>query len=70
VSVDPTPGNRPEVWRNTFAVEWPPRSGRQQEFPEIDRAAWSPLDIARVKILKGQVGFIDELIRMLKDRER
>jgi predicted NUDIX family NTP pyrophosphohydrolase len=51
-------------------VEWPPRSGRQQEFPEIDRAAWFPVDIARVKILKGQVGFIDELTRALKDRER
>jgi predicted NUDIX family NTP pyrophosphohydrolase len=59
-----------QIVSNTFTVEWPPRSGRQQEFPEIDRAGWFPLDIARVKILKGQVGFIDELMRTLKDRER
>lgn len=50
---------------NTFTMEWPPRSGRQQIFPEIDRAAWFELDVARVKILKGQVGFLDELQRML-----
>jgi predicted NUDIX family NTP pyrophosphohydrolase len=54
---------------NTFAMEWPPRSGRWQEFPEIDRAAWFPLDTARVKILKGQVGFLDELRRALDDNE-
>jgi predicted NUDIX family NTP pyrophosphohydrolase len=49
----------------TFSMEWPPRSGRQQTFPEIDRAAWFPLDVARAKILKGQVGFVDELERRL-----
>jgi predicted NUDIX family NTP pyrophosphohydrolase len=54
---------------NTFAMEWPPRSGRRQEFSEIDRAAWFPLEIARVKILKGQVGFLDELKRTLKGKE-
>ena len=46
---------------NTFSIEWPPRSGRQQTFPEIDRAAWFTLDLAREKILKGQAGFLDEL---------
>jgi predicted NUDIX family NTP pyrophosphohydrolase len=46
---------------NTFSMEWPPKSGRQQSFPEIDRAAWFPLEIARRKILKGQVGFLDQL---------
>ncbi|MBI4266599.1 MAG: NUDIX domain-containing protein [Acidobacteria bacterium] len=50
---------------NTFSIEWPPRSGRQQVFPEIDRAAWFRLDVARVKILKGQAGFLDELERRL-----
>jgi predicted NUDIX family NTP pyrophosphohydrolase len=49
----------------TFSMEWPPRSGRQQVFPEIDRAAWFPLDMARLKILKGQVGFLDDLERTL-----
>ncbi len=46
---------------NTFLLEWPPKSGRRQEFPEVDRAAWFPLDLARQKILRGQVGFIDQL---------
>ena len=50
---------------NTFSIEWPPRSGRQQVFPEIDRAAWFPLDAARAKISKGQVAFLDELERKL-----
>jgi predicted NUDIX family NTP pyrophosphohydrolase len=54
---------------NTFVMEWPPRSGRRETFPEVDRAAWFPLDSARVKILKGQVGFLDELERALHDTE-
>jgi len=50
---------------NTFQMEWPPHSGRRQEFPEIDRAAWFTLDIAREKILKGQSGFLDQLEELL-----
>ena len=50
---------------NTFSMEWPPKSGRQAEFPEIDRAEWFSVEIARKKILKGQVGFIDELCATL-----
>jgi predicted NUDIX family NTP pyrophosphohydrolase len=46
---------------NTFTVEWPPRSGRLQEFPEIDRAAWFGLEEARSKLAKGQVPFLDRL---------
>jgi predicted NUDIX family NTP pyrophosphohydrolase len=46
---------------NTFSMEWPPRSGRQQDFPEVDRAEWFPLHIARGKISNGQAGFLDEL---------
>ncbi len=53
------------VRSNTFRMEWPPRSGHQAEFPEVDRAAWFPIEIAREKILKGQLGFIDELCRAL-----
>jgi predicted NUDIX family NTP pyrophosphohydrolase len=49
---------------NTFAMEWPPRSGRQQEFPEVDRAAWFPLPIAKGKITKGQVDFLEELTQV------
>jgi predicted NUDIX family NTP pyrophosphohydrolase len=50
---------------NTFATEWPPRSGRVQQFPEIDRAAWFAIDEARSRIIKGQRGFLDELRRLL-----
>jgi predicted NUDIX family NTP pyrophosphohydrolase len=50
---------------NTFRVEWPPRSGKQQEFPEVDRAAWFSLNEAKRRISKGQVGFLNELCRML-----
>jgi predicted NUDIX family NTP pyrophosphohydrolase len=46
---------------NTFSMEWPPRSGRQQDFPEVDRAEWFPLHIARDKISNGQAGFLNEL---------
>ena len=50
---------------HTFEMEWPPRSGRRQVFPEVDRAAWFPLSVAREKIHKGQVGLLDELQAML-----
>lgn len=50
---------------NTFSMEWPPRSGRQQVFPEIDRAEWFPLDVARQKILAGQAPLLDELRRLV-----
>ena len=50
---------------NTFELEWPPRSGRVQEFPEIDRAAWLPLDLARRKLVAGQVPLLDRLAEHL-----
>ena len=50
---------------NTFELEWPPRSGRMQEFPEIDRAAWFGPDDARRKVLKGQLPFLDRLLDLL-----
>jgi predicted NUDIX family NTP pyrophosphohydrolase len=50
---------------NTFEMEWPPRSGKWQTFPEIDRAAWFNLADARQKILKGQAVFIDRLLDAL-----
>ncbi|HET6703462.1 NUDIX domain-containing protein [Amycolatopsis sp.] len=49
----------------TFAMEWPPRSGRQQEFPEVDRVAWFSLDVAREKLLKGQLPFLDRLLPLV-----
>jgi predicted NUDIX family NTP pyrophosphohydrolase len=50
---------------NSFTLEWPPRSGRMQEFPEVDRAAWFLLAVAREKIHKGQVALLDALETML-----
>ena len=46
---------------NTFAMEWPPRSGKQAQFPEVDRAGWFSIDAASKKIHKGQLGFIEQL---------
>jgi predicted NUDIX family NTP pyrophosphohydrolase len=50
---------------NTFDLEWPPRSGRIQQFPEIDRAAWVPVEVAREKLVKGQLPFLDRLLAAL-----
>ncbi|HEY2637701.1 MAG TPA: NUDIX hydrolase, partial [Solirubrobacteraceae bacterium] len=49
------------VRSNTFALEWPPRSGQTQEFPEIDRAEWFTLEEAREKILPAQAPFLDRV---------
>jgi predicted NUDIX family NTP pyrophosphohydrolase len=46
---------------NTFLLEWPPRSGKHQAFPEVDRAAWFPLPEAMHKILQSQAGLLVEL---------
>ena len=50
---------------NTFAMEWPPKSGQQQEFPEADKAVWCTLPVAREKLVKGQVVFIERLAEQL-----
>ena len=56
------------VRSNCFTMEWPPRSGRQQEFPEIDRAEWFALDQARAKLVAAQAELIDRLAeRVRKD---
>lgn len=46
---------------NTFTLEWPPRSGRTQEFPEVDRAAWFTLTEAGDRIVRSQLPFLDRL---------
>ncbi len=46
---------------NTFAMEWPPRSGRTQEFPEVDRAEWFSVDEARSKLNPAQAAFLERL---------
>lgn len=53
------------VRSNTFTIEWPPRSGRTREFPEVDRAGWFDLEAARRKLVRGQVGFIDRLSELV-----
>jgi predicted NUDIX family NTP pyrophosphohydrolase len=50
---------------NTFQLEWPPRSGRNIEVPEVDRGAWFSIEEARTKLLTGQLGFIDALLARL-----
>ena len=50
-----------QVVSNTFTMEWPPRSGRQVEFPEIDRAEWFSVDEARTKLNPAQAEFLDRL---------
>jgi predicted NUDIX family NTP pyrophosphohydrolase len=52
------------VRSNTFAMEWPPRSGRQAEFPEIDRAEWFGIDAAREKLVAAQAELLDRLLRV------
>jgi predicted NUDIX family NTP pyrophosphohydrolase len=57
---------------NTFSMEWPPRSGSEQEFPEVDRADWFDLEKARKKILPAQADLLDRLVERLEsdDGER
>jgi predicted NUDIX family NTP pyrophosphohydrolase len=49
---------------NSFSMEWPPRSGRTQEFPEIDRGEWFDIQTAQTKILNGQLGLLEELAKV------
>src|SRR5262249_3677930 len=53
---------------NRFTMEWPPKSGMQVEFPEIDRADFFGVDEARTKIKAGQEAFLEELEGRLRDR--
>lgn len=52
-----------QVQSNTFEIEWPPKSGRLQRFPEIDRAAWFAIHLAREKILHSQLPILEELFQ-------
>jgi predicted NUDIX family NTP pyrophosphohydrolase len=53
------------ITSNTFTIEWPPRSGRTQEFPEVDRAGWFGLDAAREKLIEAQRELLDRLAQQL-----
>jgi len=56
-----------ELSSNTFSLEWPPRSGRICQFPEVNQGAWFPLETALEKIHPGQAGFLMELAIRLKE---
>jgi predicted NUDIX family NTP pyrophosphohydrolase len=51
----------------SFTMEWPPRSGRHQQFPELDRLEWSSVALARQRLVLAQVGLLDELERRLAE---
>ena len=51
---------------NRFTLEWPPRSGKHRDFPEVDKAEWFALDDARQRINKGQIALLDALEAMLR----
>jgi len=50
---------------NLFEIEWPPKSGKQASFPEVDRGGWFSIDEAKIKINPAQVALIDELVGVL-----
>jgi predicted NUDIX family NTP pyrophosphohydrolase len=54
-----------KVRSNLFSLEWPPKSGKTQEFPEVDRAGWFNIPEARKRIIAAQIGFLDQLISFL-----
>ena len=54
-----------QVKSNLFTLEWPPRSGRSGQYPEVDRAEWFSIAEARKKILRGQEPFLDRLLAVL-----
>jgi predicted NUDIX family NTP pyrophosphohydrolase len=55
---------------NTFEMEWPHGSGTMREFPEVDRLEWVSVEVARTKLLKGQVPFLDRLTEGIVSRKR
>jgi len=78
-SVTQSGGKRVQAWAvdgdldvsiiesNTFDLEWPPRSGEMQTFPEVDRAAWFDPTVARTKLVLAQATFVDRLLDALAD---
>jgi predicted NUDIX family NTP pyrophosphohydrolase len=56
------------VKSNLFSMEWPPRTGRMGEFPEVDRAGWFSIGEAREKIIKGQSPFLERLLEITNNK--
>ena len=59
-----------KIKSNEFEMEWPPKSGKLQSFPEIDKAQWFAVAEAKQKINASQAGFIDELIRTISRKQK
>lgn len=53
------------ITSNTIMIEWPPKSGKQIEIPEVDKAAWFNIDVAREKISSGQIPLLEQLKKLL-----
>lgn len=49
---------------NLFSMEWPPRSGRYESFPEVDRGEWFTVEMAKLKVIEAQAALVDELVTM------
>jgi predicted NUDIX family NTP pyrophosphohydrolase len=58
-----------QVKSNLFEMEWPPKSGKFKEFPEIDRAEWFSISVAKTKIIKGQMPIIENLETILLEKK-
>ena len=56
--------NIDDIQSNHFEMEWPPRSGKKQFFPEVDKAGWFSIEEAKIKITSGQVSFLDQLVNV------
>ena len=54
------------ILSNTFEMEWPPRSGKKQTFPEVDKAGWFDVETAKKKMNEAQVGLIENLLQFIK----
>ncbi|MDB5133512.1 MAG: hypothetical protein JWP37_115 [Mucilaginibacter sp.] len=58
--------NAAAIFSNTFELEWPPKSGKINTFPEVDKAGWFSIEEAKIKINHAQVGLIEELISLYR----
>lgn len=54
-----------QIKSNTFEMEWPPKSGNTKAFPEVDKAGWFSLQVAKEKIIAGQLPLLDELVQLI-----
>ncbi len=57
--------NEKNVISNSFEMEWPPKSGKMQSFPEVDRAGWFTLSVAKIKISQGQLPLLQQLEQLI-----